>query len=155
MVELLVTFAVLGFMTAALCSFYLAGLLSWQRGLQRVEAQQNARIALDTILNDLQGADWVELHLPGEEESYSEVHFTTPGEERTLRYCLRGGNLVKNSVPQGSYHLTAALDLQSLQFRSGDDGVIAVTLQARSGTQSVIMSGAVAPRNTGRGESFQ
>jgi prepilin-type N-terminal cleavage/methylation domain-containing protein len=54
--ELLVAVAILGFMTAALFTLQRQGQLAYLVGAARVEVQQNARIALDTMMSELRSA---------------------------------------------------------------------------------------------------
>ena len=54
--ELLVVCAILGFMMAALFTLQRQGQLAYLTGEARVEVQQNARLALDTMISDLRSA---------------------------------------------------------------------------------------------------
>ena len=54
--ELLVACAILGFMMAALFTLQRQGQLAYLTGEARVEVQQNARLALDTMISDLRSA---------------------------------------------------------------------------------------------------
>jgi prepilin-type N-terminal cleavage/methylation domain-containing protein len=54
--ELLIVVAVLGFMMGALFTLQQQGQLAYLTGAARVEVQQNARIALDMMVNDLRAA---------------------------------------------------------------------------------------------------
>ena len=57
--ELLVVCAILGFMMAALFTLQRQGQLAYLTGSARVEVQQNARLALDTMITDLRSAQTV------------------------------------------------------------------------------------------------
>jgi len=54
--ELLVVCAILGFMMAALFTLQRQGQLAYLVGSARVEVQQNARIALDSMISDIRSA---------------------------------------------------------------------------------------------------
>jgi len=54
--ELLIVVAVLGFMMGALFTLQRQGQLAYLTGAARVEVQQNARVALDMMVNDLRAA---------------------------------------------------------------------------------------------------
>jgi len=54
--ELLVVVAILGFMVGALFTLQRQGQLAYLTGAARVEVQQNARLALDTMLSDIRSA---------------------------------------------------------------------------------------------------
>ena len=54
--ELLIVCAILGFMMAALFTLQRQGQLAFLTGSARVEVQQNARLAMDTMITDLRSA---------------------------------------------------------------------------------------------------
>lgn len=54
--ELLIVIAILGFMMTALFTLQRQGQATYQAGAARVEVQQNARIALDLMMNDIRTA---------------------------------------------------------------------------------------------------
>jgi prepilin-type N-terminal cleavage/methylation domain-containing protein len=54
--ELLIVCAILGFMMGALFTLQRQGQLAYLTGAARVEVQQNARLALDTMITDLRSA---------------------------------------------------------------------------------------------------
>jgi len=54
--ELLIVCAILGFMMGALFTLQRQGQLAYLTGSARVEVQQNARLALDTMISDLRSA---------------------------------------------------------------------------------------------------
>lgn len=54
--ELLIVCAILGFMMAALFTLQRQGQLAYLTGSARVEVQQNARLALDSMITDLRSA---------------------------------------------------------------------------------------------------
>jgi prepilin-type N-terminal cleavage/methylation domain-containing protein len=54
--ELLIACAILGFMMAALVGLQRQGQLAYLTGSARVEVQQNARLALDSMINDIRSA---------------------------------------------------------------------------------------------------
>jgi prepilin-type N-terminal cleavage/methylation domain-containing protein len=54
--ELLVAMAILGFMMGALFTLQRQGQLAYLTGAARVEVQQNARFALDTMISDIRSA---------------------------------------------------------------------------------------------------
>ncbi|HTO10516.1 MAG TPA: prepilin-type N-terminal cleavage/methylation domain-containing protein [Candidatus Binatia bacterium] len=57
--ELLVVCAILGFMMGAIFTLQRQGQLAYLTGAARVEVQQNARLALDTMISDLRSAQLV------------------------------------------------------------------------------------------------
>jgi prepilin-type N-terminal cleavage/methylation domain-containing protein len=54
--ELLIVIAILGFMMGALFTLQRQGQLAYLTGAARVEVQQNARFALDTMMSDIRSA---------------------------------------------------------------------------------------------------
>ncbi len=147
LVELLVTLAIIGFVITAVYTFYLSGLSGWKRSTDRMEYQQNARIAMDKMVRDLRYACAVELQEPAEEGLYREILFKVPGESRTLRFCRLGQNLVKNTSPTSHYHLVVALGITDLLFALNENGVVTITITAGSEKGSFTLTSSIRPRN--------
>jgi prepilin-type N-terminal cleavage/methylation domain-containing protein len=152
LIELLVTLSIVGFVIAAVYSFYLSGLQGWQRSIDQVEYQQSARIALDKIVRELSGAREVSLH-----DNNKEIRFRVPGDSRILRFRLVGPQLVFDSYPttQFYYHTVVALNITELQFELTGERLVKVRIGAgfidSGGSDTsrtvVFMNSAVCPRN--------
>ena len=150
LVELLVTLAMIGFIIAALYTFYLAGLRGWQRASCRMEAQQSARIAMDRIINEVRFASEISIHDQGRE-----LRFRVIGDSRTMRFRLIGEELVFESYPTGSwnyFHTKVALGITELQFAADEDYLLTITLRAGPEGGQVALSSSVRPRNLIGGE---
>ena len=144
LIELVLTLALLGLILACLYSFYLAGLKSWQRGIEQAELQQSARIAMDTMIRELQKAEQFSLH-----NGNSEIRFRIPGDSRTMRFRLLNDELVWESYPTGSvgyFHNKVALGIKELSF-AAEGNLIAITLVAKSDRCTVSLSSRTRPRN--------
>ena len=146
-IELLITITILAFILAAIYSFYLAGVNSWNRSLERMENQQSARISLDRIIDDLRYAYAVELRDPDSEDVYREVRFKVHDDSRTLRYRLQSGTLVKNTHPTSHYHMTVALGITELLFSMDESNLISIYITAGQNSSAVQLSGSIRPRN--------
>ncbi|MDY6826634.1 MAG: prepilin-type N-terminal cleavage/methylation domain-containing protein [Bacillota bacterium] len=145
LIEVIVTLALLSMVLTTLYSFYLFGLQSWQRGIDQTEIQQSARIAMDTMIRELQKAEEFSLH-----NENSEIRFHIPGDSRTMRFRLLNNELVWESYPSGSigyFHNKVALGIEELSFATRGN-LIAITLTAGSGEGSVRLSSSIRPRNT-------
>lgn len=145
LIELLIALAVVGFMLAALYTFYLTGLRGWQRGTASMEAQQSARIAVDTISSELRYAHVLSLH-----DNNSEVRFKISPDVRTRRFRLLGHELVYESYPTGAFnyfHTKVALGIKELEFELSENNLLEITLSAEVDNCQVIMNGSIRPRN--------
>jgi len=85
--ELLVVTAVLGFVMAAVIAIQQKGLQMYQYGSNRVEAQQNARVALDGLTRELRSAQQI-VTLGGA----SDITFLDQNNVQ-VQYQLSGANL--------------------------------------------------------------
>jgi len=149
LIELLVTLAMIGFIIAALYTFYLAGLRGWQRGTDRMEAQQSARIAMDRIIYEVRFACDVSIHDQGRE-----MRFRVIGDSRTLRFRLVGEELVFESYPTGSwnyFHTKVALGINDLHFAADENRLLTITLSAGPESGETRLSSSVRPRNLSGG----
>ncbi len=146
MVELLITLAILGLIISAAYNFYLVGLKCWNNSTAKIEACQNARIALDTIIRELRYASSYSFHEEG-----SEIRFTAPHDQyRTLRFRLVGRELVYDSYPTGSalyFHNKIALDINRINFLPGGRDLITIEIEAGSTSDPYKLAGAILPRN--------
>ncbi|OPL11142.1 MAG: hypothetical protein AVO34_03360 [Firmicutes bacterium ML8_F2] len=145
LIEVVVTLTLLGLVLTALYSFYFFGLQSWQRGIDQTEMQQSARIAMDTMIRELQKAEEFSLH-----KDNSEIRFHVPGDSRTMRFRLLNDELVWESYPSGSigyFHNKVALGIKELSF-TNQGNLINLTLTAGTGEVSVRLSSSIRPRNT-------
>ena len=82
LVELLAVTAVLALVLSAVFMFHENILRAFARDTSQVEAQQNARVALDFITSDLHLANWVEIR-----EGGSVLNYRLPGEN--FQYTIR------------------------------------------------------------------
>ncbi len=146
LVELIITLAILGLVLSIAYNFYLVGLKSWNSSAAKIEECQNARIALDAIIRELQYASSFSLHQEG-----TEIRFTAPHDQnRTLRFRLVGRELVYDSHPTGSalyFHNKVALDINKVTFKTGDRQLIIIEIETGSPTNPYLLKGAVLPRN--------
>jgi prepilin-type N-terminal cleavage/methylation domain-containing protein len=150
LIELVVTLAMIGFVILALYTFYFSGLKSWHRGIDQMEHQQNARIAMDKMIRELRYASEVAVF-----DYNREIRFKTPGESRTLRFRLAGQELVFDSYPTGHfnyYHTKVALCIDDLYFSVDQDDLVTISISAGNGSGTVTLNSAVRPRNIRRGD---
>lgn len=150
MIELLLTLAIIGFVIAALYTFYLTGLRGWQRGLEQMEAQQSARIAMDKIISEVHYAHELSL-----DEDSKAVRFKIRDNIRTLRFRLINDELVFDSCPNGEgsyFHTKIALGVTDLTFSLDDNQLLTVTIAAGTGSNSIILTSSVRPRNLPGGD---
>lgn len=149
LVELLMTFAMLGFVIAALYSFYLAGVNSWNRAGVRLEQQQTARIALDQIIGELRYASEVEIRSGNPEM----IYFRKPVDDRMRlhRFRLNGNQLVFEGRTESDNHHSynvIALGLSDLIFTIDDNGLVGIYLKVSDGERETAATGSVYPFNS-------
>ncbi len=150
LVELLVTFAMLGFVIAALYTFYLAGISSWNRTGIHLEHQQTARIALDQIIGELRYASEVEIRSGNEEMIY--FRKTIDDRLRLHRFRLKGNQLVFERRTESDNHHSynvVALGLSELIFTIDDNGLVSIYLKVSDEDRGVGATGSVYPLNSG------
>lgn len=157
LLELLITFALLGLVIASLYSFYLAGLQSWNRSADRVEYQQTARIAMNIIIDEIKYAHRVKT---GVEEGFIEtgapseiVYFRAYVEGVSTRFSFRlnGSQLHIDRRRDRNNSILAtnvvALGLTSLDFVVDETGTVHINIEVGEGPEKAVLSGAVRPRN--------
>jgi prepilin-type N-terminal cleavage/methylation domain-containing protein len=105
--ELLVVTAVLGLILAAVVLIQQQGQQAYVMGSNRVESQQNARVALDRMTQDLRAATAITA-IP----SATSVSFTDQG-GAAVTYSLSGANLVRT---EGGTPTTLIGGVQSLSM---------------------------------------
>lgn len=144
LIELLAVTAILGFLLAGIYNFYISGLQTWDKGLDRMELQQSARIGMEKIIRELRYACLVEI--PGE----GEIAFKKPGDHKTYHF-FRNENtneLIFESRTHTVYsHNKVALGITSLIFWTESSGQVCIGMIAGHGAGQVQMRGGVYPRN--------
>ncbi len=143
LVEMLAVLAIVGLMLMGAFSFYHSGITSWQRGVDRLDYQQSARISVETMVRELRYAQEVKVASPGE------VHYYLDGDPNYYLYRLAGEELVWESK-RGAFtlsHNKIALDITDLHFEKGEAGVVQITLTAGEGSEETVIATSVRPRN--------
>lgn len=145
LIELLITLTIVGFILTTIYTFYLTGLNSWQRGSASMEAQQSARIAMNSIIAELRYAHLISLH-----GDNNEVRFKINPDVRTRRFRLVGEELVYESFPPGTFnyfHNKVALGITELEFELDNNNLLTVTLTAESESCQISLTDSIRPRN--------
>lgn len=141
LVEILVALAILGLLFAGIYSFYLWGANSWQKGVLRMDNQQNAGIAMDYLVEELRFACKVQVTGP------HEIKFWFKGDPRTYIFRQSGEEIVletKNGYPS---HNKIALGVTELNFQLDPGGSIQITIISGTGNEQVTLSSSICPRN--------
>ena len=126
LIELMVVLAILGIIILGLVTFFTGGTKSWVAGQSQLEAQRNARQAMDRMVKEIREADYI-----NSSSVSSQIDFNTPF-DGSISYSLsesgdlkRGFNLIINNV-------------QSLAFTYFDNSDTAVDLPLTVETASKI-----------------
>jgi len=141
LIEILVALAILGLIFVGLYSFYLWGVNSWKKGISRMDNQQNARIAMDYLVEELRFAREVQVADP------HEVKFWFKGDSRTHIIRHSGEEIVletKNGYPS---HNKIALGITGLYFYQDISGNVQITIISGAGKEQVTLSSSIRPRN--------
>lgn len=154
-IELVIALAVLGFIIAALYSFYLAGLKSWNRSIEHMEYQQTARIAMNKIIKELKFAHQIEYGIDGGPVSINEpsdmIYFRTYVQGNSTRHSfrLKGNQLLFdrrgdcNTIRSAN---VVALNITGLVFKIVENEKVSVTIMVGDGSHAVTLDGGVRPR---------
>ena len=130
--ELLVTAAVIGLIMAGLLSLLLSGQQSYLTGANRAEAQQNARLALNWMVQEIRTAGFD----PRNTQSFaavtaldtsgtSTVNGVNHGEQIT--YAFSGSSLTRQEtgVDSAAVTVTTAINSATIQYLDADDVAVA------------------------------
>ncbi|MBU4509788.1 prepilin-type N-terminal cleavage/methylation domain-containing protein [bacterium] len=104
LIELMVVVVILGLITLGLVTFFMGGTKSWVAGQSQLEAQRNARQAMDRMVREIREADHIE-----NSSTSTSIDFHTPFSGSIISYSLldsdlkRGINLVISNVQSLSF----------------------------------------------------
>lgn len=147
-IELLATLAILGMIIATLYSFYLSGLHSWSRSIDRMEEQQSARIAIDKIIKEVRYAHAVEIRYYDPTMIYYCININ--GISTLHRFRNSGGQLLlerrRNNDTHYSYNVIA-LGLNALFFEIDTNHTVHITIRVGDDPGSSTLTGSVRPLN--------
>ncbi len=147
-IELLATLTILGMIIAALYTFYLSGLHSWSRSIDRMEEQQSARIAIDKIIKEVRYAHAVEIRYNDPTMIYYRININ--GTSTLHRFRNAGGQLLlerrRNNDTHYSYNVIA-LGLSALFFELDANNTIHITMRVGDDPGSSTLTGSVRPLN--------
>ncbi len=147
-IELLVSFAILGMIITAIYTFYFSGLNSWNRAAEKLELQQTARIALDMIIGELLYASEAEIRNSDDTMIYYWTN--VEGQLKLRRFRLFGEQLIfehrKDNDTHQSYNVVA-LGVSGLKFDIAPSGLVQIEIRAGCKNSGIVVSGSVSPRN--------
>lgn len=112
--ELLVAFAILGLVLAALASVQQAAQQAYVTGDRKVEVQQNARVALERIAHEIREATAVTAG------AIDSITFVRPG-GGVVTYALNAGSLTRNGVV-----VVGGVAVLTFAYRNVNDATLAV-----------------------------
>jgi prepilin-type N-terminal cleavage/methylation domain-containing protein len=147
-IELLATLAILGMIIAALYSFYLSGLHSWSRSIERMEEQQSARIAIDKIIKEIRYAHAVEIRYSDPTMIYYRININ--GISTLHRFRNSGGQLLLEKRRDNDTHYSynvIALGLNALFFEIDANNTARITIRVGDDPGSSTLTGSVRPLN--------
>lgn len=174
-IEIVITLSVLGFVIAALYSFYLSGISGWNRGTEQMEYQQTARIAMDKMIREIRFAHRVKFTDKGRcsiehcstferNRSYDLICFRakkdpSDSEPTLFRFRLdrKGGKsqlFYDQRTDNNNHYATTvvALNITGLEFLVDNDDLLHITISAGENEREVTLTGSVRPRNLESGK---
>ena len=89
LLELLIAVMLAAIAVSGIYSFYFAGVQSWERNALQKESQQNARLAIRAVEQDLRYADWVWIG-DNWEDHWRDEDYPEPGEGDVIYYIFWG-----------------------------------------------------------------
>ena len=115
LIELMVAVVILGLIILALVTFFTGGTIAWVAGQSQLEAQRNARLAMDRMVREIREADYV-----ASTSISDDIDFHTPF-AGSISYSLSvsGGDLKRDDIPMIN-------NVQSLVFSYYDSSGIQV-----------------------------
>ncbi len=147
-IELLATLAILGMIIAALYTFYLSGLHSWNRSIERIEEQQSARIAIDKIIKEVRYAHAVEIRYNDPTMIYYRININ--GVSTLHRFRNSGGQLLLERRRDNDTHYSynvITLGLSALYFEIDANNTVHITIRVGDDPGSSTLTGSVRPLN--------
>jgi prepilin-type N-terminal cleavage/methylation domain-containing protein len=130
LIELMVVMLIFSIISAAIFAVLAMGRQSWQIGTTRVEVQQEARKAMDSMLRDLRGASSID---PGT--------FVAGVSDDIIRFTLQGTQIEFALNPAGQLQriesgVTTILanHVNAIQFELFGNNVVYLTLTTRKNT---------------------
>ncbi len=157
LIEMVIAFAILGLVITALYTFYLSGLQSWNRSIDRMEYQQTTRIAMDKMIRELQNAHLAKCSIDPDydcsgnpsEIIYFRNHINGISTRHSFRLKNTQLHLDRRRDSNNSIKATnvVALGITGLEFVIGENDTVFITVQAGKGSGATTLSGAVRPRN--------
>ncbi len=160
LVEMLIAFTVIGFIITAVFTFYFAGLSGYNRGSQKMEYQQTARIAMDYMVRELKYAHLIKYDVHNGSYPVGEkidiIYFRKYVKGTSIRYCFRlnNGQLLVDRRRDFNNSIRAtnviAMNISKLEFFIDENEMITINLEAGEGPGFVKLKAAVRPRNLPR-----
>ncbi len=149
LIEVLLALALVGLVAAAMFSFYYSGVRAWQKGVDRMDYQQNARAAVDLIDRELRFADWVVLPQEGEIRYKLRGDFRHDDPQYYRRFRLAGEQLLIEEIRGRSTYSynVVALGMRAVNFSLDGSNNVQITITAGGAGDAVTLHSSVRPRN--------
>jgi prepilin-type N-terminal cleavage/methylation domain-containing protein len=148
LIELIATLAILGFVIAALYTFYLSALYSWNNSIDRMEQQQSTRIAVDKIIKELRYAHEAEIRYDDQSMIYFRIYID--GRSTLHRFRCSGGQLLFERRRDNDTHYAynvIALGITNLIFSVDGNNTVFINIQSSEGSRILTLTGCVRPLN--------
>lgn len=121
LVELLVALGLAGMVITSAAMVYFAGIKAWDRSESQLEVQQNLRVAMNTLVNEIRRADVIEVY--SSEEKI--VLMFSDGSVRSYRF-----HPASKEIRLDESNSTVAMHIDSCDFEYGG-GLISISITTR------------------------
>lgn len=143
LVEIVVAFTLLALLMTGLYRVMAVGYSVWNQGQQKIDNQQNLRIASDHIIRELRTAHVLDIGAPGpsilpKSSITMKIPEPEPDQEgntlhTTIRYYLNGEKILRDV--NGAGHNVVASGIRELQFvEDGDSNTVNLVMKGEKGT---------------------
>jgi len=90
LIEMMVVVVILGLMVLGLVTFFTGGARSWISGQSQLEAQRNARQAMDIMVREIRESNYI-----NNSSTTINISFNTPFEVGAISYSLSGNSIIR------------------------------------------------------------
>lgn len=128
LVELLTVIIIFALLLVAIFAVLAAGRRSWQIGSAQIQVQQEARRAMDSMIQELRGASAIDPSTFVNGVSNDVIRFTAGGQNLEFSLNVLGFNAGQLIRTEGATTTVLANNIQNIQFNLSGGNVVYITL---------------------------
>lgn len=119
LIEMMVVVVILGLIVLGLVTFFTGGARSWMSGQSQLEAQRNARQAMDIMVREIREGDSI---VSGSNATSVTIHYLASFGKSPVTYSLSGTTISRESSPLINH-------VQTLNFSYPDASKVHILLE--------------------------